>query len=424
MEGFYRSSVSSVLETSSLERGDNIATVIGGNIMRGKLNRCLWVGLLVFCVALFSCSRKEQGKKGIEKKEPYKIGAIFSVTGPSSFLGDPEKKTVEMIVEKVNQKGGINGHPVEVIVYDDQGQETSTVVHMRKLVEKEQVLTVIGPSLSGTTLAIVQIAEESKMPLVSCAASILISQPVKKWVFQTPQTDVMAVEKIVEYLKDKNFTKVGIITVSTGFGKSGKEAMEKILPSQGIEIVSNEVYNPQPPDLRAQLTNMIERNPQAIICWDTNPGPATLARNLREMGKDTPLIMSHGVASKKFIELAGQSAEGIVLPAGKLIVADQLPETDSQKSLLLGYKQEYESKYQEPVSTFGGHGWDALQSVLLAMEKAGTDRERIREQLENLKNFKGIGGVFNRSPEDHNGLTKDVFVLVRIENGNWKLATK
>jgi branched-chain amino acid transport system substrate-binding protein len=142
------------------------------------------------------------------------------------------------------------------------------------------------------------------------------------------------------------------------------------------------------------------------------------------MGKDTPLIMSHGVASKKFIELAGEAAEGIVLPAGKLIVADQLPDTDPQKSLLVGYKQEYESRFQEPVSTFGGHGWDSVQQVILALEKVGPDRAKIRDQLETMKDVKGIGGVFNRSPEDHNGLSKDAFALVRVENGNWKLIAK
>jgi len=353
--------------------------------------------------------------------EPYKVGAIFSVTGPASFLGDPEKKTAQMIVDAVNQEGGINGHPVELIVYDTTGEETATVMHMRKLVDKDQVLAVAGPSTSGPTLAIVNIAEESQVPLVSCAASVLITQPVKKWVFQTPQTDIMAVEKIVEYLKAKNYTQVGIITVSNGYGKSGKAALESILPASGITIVANEVYNPNPTGLQAEIKNLEAAKPQAIICWDTNPGPATLARNLQEMGVTTPLIMSHGVASKKFIELAGPAAEGIVLPAGRLLVASQLPETDPQKPLLLEYAEAYESTYKEPVSTFGGHGWDAVQQILLAIEAAGPDRAKIRDALEAQTGIKGIGGVFNRSAADHNGLNKDAFVLVEIRNGDWKL---
>jgi branched-chain amino acid transport system substrate-binding protein len=354
-------------------------------------------------------------------KDPYKIGAIFSVTGPASFLGDPEKKTAEMIVDEINKEGGIDGHLVELIVYDTTGEETATVMHMRKLVDKDKVLAVAGPSRSGSSLAIANIAEESEVPLISCAASVRISQPVKKWVFQTPQTDVMAVEKIVEYLKAKNFSKVGLISVSNGFGKSGKAALEQILPENDVQIVANEVYNPKPAGLQAQIKNLEAANPQAVICWGTNPGPATLTRNMREMGVKTPLIMSHGVASKKFIELSGTAAEGVVLPAGKLLVAGQLLGTDPQKPLLLEYTEEYEAAYNEPVSAFGGHGWDALQQILLAISEAGPDRAKIRDALENQTGFKGIGGVFNRSAEDHNGLNKDAFALVEIKNGDWKL---
>ena len=354
---------------------------------------------------------------------PYKIGALFSVTGPASFLGDPAKKSAEMLVRQVNERGGIHGRPVELIVYDTTGEETATVMHMRRLVDRDRVLAVAGPSNSGPTLAIVSIAEESEIPLVSAAASVRISQPVKKWVFQTPQTDVMAVEKIVEYLEMRGYDRVGLITVSTGFGKSGKEALEKILPESGVQIVANEVFNPRPADLKAQIRNLQAAKPQAIICWDTNPGPATLARNMQEMGVKIPLIMSHGVASKRFIELAGTAAEGIILPAGRLIVADQLPEDDPQRPILLGYIEEYEGAFNEPVSTFGGHGWDAMKQILAAIEIAGADRAGIRDALESMTNFKGSGGVFNRSPEDHNGLTKDAFVLVKIRDGDWKLVT-
>ena len=351
----------------------------------------------------------------------YKIGAIFSVTGPASFLGDPEKKTAQMLVDAVNKKGGINGHLIELVVYDDAGEETTAVMNMKKLVESDQVLAVAGPSLSGTTLAVIKIAEESQVPLVSCAASVLITKPVKKWVFQTPQTDVMAVERIVAHLQQKGLTKVGIITVSNGFGKSGKAALEEILPANGITIAANEVYNPSPPDLRVQITNLEAAAPQAIICWDTNPGPATLAKNLQEMGVKIPLIMSHGVASKKFIELAGSAAEGIVLPAGKLIVASQLPDGDPQKAALLEYTSSYQAAYNEPVSTFGGHGWDALKQILEALQTAGPDRAKIRDALERQQEFKGIGGVFRRTENDHNGLNKDAFSLVTIENGDWKM---
>ena len=403
--------------------------------MRGKAKNVFVLGIVFLLALSVGCTKKQEPVLEVQEeeiavqeeqapvaKEPYKIGAIFSVTGPASFLGDPEKKTAEMLVDAINKKGGIDGHPVELVVYDTTGEETATVMHMKKLIEKDNVLAVAGSSRSGTTFAIIPIAEESEIPLVSCAASVRISKPVKKWVFQTPQTDVMAVEKIVEYLKKMNFSKVAIISVSNGFGKSGKAALEKILPENGIEIVGNEVYNPKPADLKAQIKNLQASNPQAVICWGTNPGPASLARNMKEMGVDIPLIMSHGVASKKFIELAGLSAEGIVLPAGKLLVAAQLPDSDPQKKALLEYAEMYEATYNEPVSTFGGHGWDAIQQIALAIDEAGVpDRSKIRDALEKQKNFKGIGGVFMRDENDHNGLNKDAFALVVIENGDWKM---
>lgn len=403
--------------------------------MRGKASNIFVFGLVFLLAMSLGCTKKEAPVLEVQEeevavqeevapvaKEPYKIGAIFSVTGPASFLGDPEKKTAEMLVEAINKKGGIDGHPVELIVYDTTGEETATVMHMKKLIEKDNVLAVAGPSRSGCTFAVIPIAEESEVPLVSCAASERISKPVKKWVFQTPQTDVMAVEKIVEYLKKMNLLKVAIITVSNGFGKSGKAALEKILPANGIEIVGNEVYNPKPADLKAQIKNLEASKPQAIICWGTNPGPATLARNLKEMGVKLPLIMSHGVASKKFIQLAGPAAEGIILPAGKLLVAMQLPDSDPQKKALLEYTEMYESTYNEPVSTFGGHGWDAIQQIALAIDEAGVpDRAKIRDALEKQKNLEGIGGVFMRDANDHNGLNKNAFALVIIESGDWKM---
>jgi len=403
--------------------------------MRGTAKSLFAVGLVFLLALSLGCTKQEEPVMEVQEevvvqeevapvvKEPYKIGAIFSVTGPASFLGDPEKKTAEMIVEDLNKKGGINGHPVELIVYDTTGEETATVMHMKKLIEKDNVLAIAGSSRSGTTFAVIPIAEESEVPLVSCAASVRISKPVKKWVFQTPQTDVMAVEKIIEYLKGKNLTKIGIITVSNGFGKSGKAALERILPENGIEIVANEVYNPKPADLKAQIKNLEAGKPQAIICWGTNPGPASLARNMKEMGVDLPLIMSHGVASKKFIQLAGAAAEGIILPAGKLLVASQLPDSDPQKQTLLQYTSMYESAYNEPVSTFGGHGWDAIKQIILAIQEAGPDRAKIRDALEKQSDWEGIGGIFKRNENTHNGLNKDAFALVVIENGDWKMVS-
>ena len=358
----------------------------------------------------------------VRAKEPYRIGAIFSVTGPTSFIGDPEKKTLEMLVEEINRSGGINGHPLRVIIYDTQGEETLAVQKFMRLVMQDRVLAVIGPSRTGTSLAVAPLAERYRVPLISCAAGIKIVEPVKPYVFKTAQSDRLAVKKIYQYLKKKGLTRVAILTVSNGFGQSGREELKRLAPDYGIKVVADELFGPKDTDMKPQLIRIRKTGAQAVICWGTNPGPAIVARNMRELGIKQKLIMSHGVASKRFIELAGEAAEGIILPAGKLIVAHELPDDDPQKALLLSYIERYKAHYGKEPSSFGGHAYDAFLLLTEALKKAGADRDRIREALENIRGLKGIHGVFNMSPKDHNGLSeREAFVLVEIRGGDFHL---
>jgi len=356
-----------------------------------------------------------------KEKKVYKIGAIFAITGPASPLGTPERDTVKLLEEQINQAGGINGHRLKVIIYDTAGDETKCRMAVKKLIYKDKVLAIIGPSRSGTTLAIIDEVQKAEIPLISCAASIKIVEPVKKWVFKTPQSDVLAVAKIIDYLKEHNIDKIAIINVSNPYGISGKEQLDIQAPQAGIQVVAHEEFGQKDPDMTAQLTRIKGTDAQAVICWGTNPGPAIVARNMRQLGMQIPLIQSHGIANKKFIELAGEAAEGVVFPAGRLIVAEELPDSDPQKSLLLKYANDFQQKYGRSADTFGGHAWDALQLVVSALKKAGPDKAKIRDEIENTRNFIGTGGIFNFSPTEHNGLTKEAFVMVTIRDGNWTL---
>ncbi len=354
--------------------------------------------------------------------KPYKIGALFSITGPTSFIGEPERNTLVMLVEEINKAGGINGHPIEVVIYDTEGEETNAVKKVTKLIVQDKVLTIIGPSRTGTTLAVIPFVERYKVPLISCAAGIKIVEPVKPWVFKTAQSDRLAVKKIYAYCQAHGLKKIAIITVSNGFGQSGREQLKALAKDYGIELVADELFGPKDVDMTPQLTRIRAKNPDAVICWGTNPGPAIVAKNMRQLGMKQQLFMSHGVASKRFIALAGEAAEGIILPAGKILVAHQLPDTDPQKKLLLSYLKRYKARYGEEPSAFGGHAYDAFLLLKQALEKAGADRAKIRKALENARGIVGIHGVFNMSPTDHNGLDeKTAFVLVRIKNGDWQL---
>lgn len=352
---------------------------------------------------------------------PIKIGAVLSVTGPASFLGEPERNTALMMVEEINRAGGINGRKVELIVYDTQGDATKAVQAVNRLIKSDKVVAIIGDSTTGNSMAVIPVVEKAEVPIVSCAAGVKITDPVKKWVFKTAQNDSLAVMKIFENMNDKKIKKIAIITVSDGFGASGREQLKLKAENFGIEIVLDETYGPKDTDMTAQLTKIRGSAAQAIVCWGTNPGPAVVARNVKQLGIKMPLFMSHGVSSKKFIELAGEGAEGIILPSGRVIVADQLPDADPQKKALLSYVDNYRKHFKVEGDHFGGHAWDAIMLIKEAIERGGATPAAIRDQLEKTNNFAGIGGIFNYSEEDHAGLTKDAFVLVQIKKGDWKL---
>jgi branched-chain amino acid transport system substrate-binding protein len=355
-------------------------------------------------------------------QETYKIGAIFSVTGPGSSLGIPEKNTVDMIVNEINASGGIKGKKIEVIFYDDASKETDARNRASKLINDDKVSAIIGPTLSGTSLAILEVTQNAKIPLISCAASVKIVEPVneRKWVFKTPQSDVLVGERIVAYLKEHKINKVAIITAKSQFGASGKEQLEKLLPPAGINIAIKEEFDEKDTDVLVQLDKIKAANPQAVICWSISPGGATVTRNMKkELKMDIPLIMSHGVANMEYINLSADAADGVVFPAGKLLIANSLPDKDPQKKILLKYTKDYQAKYNSVPSTFGGHAYDALYLVINAMKKVGNDPAKIRDEIEKTKNFVGTGGVFNFSPTDHNGLTKDCLAMIKIVNGKW-----
>lgn len=348
-----------------------------------------------------------------------KIGALFAVTGPAAFLGEPERNTAKMVVEEINAAGGVNGRKLELVVYDTAGDATKAVQLATKLIKDDKVVAIIGPSTTGESMAVVPVAEKEHIPLISCAAGIKITDPVKKWVFKTAQNDTLAVGRIYEQLQKQKLSKVSIMTVSDGFGSSGREQLKAQASKFGISILSDDTYGPKDTDMTSQLTKIRGIKPDAIICWGTNPGPAVIAKNVKQLGLKIPLYMSHGVSSKKFIELAGDAAEGVRLPSGKVLVADLLPNSDAQKKSLMAFVTDYQKHYRVEGDHFGGHAWDAVMMLKNAIERGGDSSAAIRDQLDKIKQFHGIGGTFTYSAQDHAGLGKDAFVLVEVKNRDW-----
>ena len=352
-----------------------------------------------------------------------KIGAVLAVSGPASFLGDPEKKTLEMYVADINAHGGVNGQKIKLTVYDSGGNPNKSKTFATRLIEQDKVDAVIGDSTTGATLAIMPVFEDAHVPLISLAGAVQIIQPVRKWVFKTPHTDTMACEKIFEDLKARKLTSIALISGTGGFGKSMNAQCHKVAPQYGIKIIHDETYGPRDTDMTPQLTNIKNaKGVQAVVNPGFGQGPAIVVRNYRQLGITMPLYESHGVCSKQFIKLAGDAANGVRLPCAALLVADKLPDSDPQKKVVVGYKTEYEKKTGQQVSTFGGHAYDALMILTGAMKRAGgTDKAKVRDEIEKTHDFIGTGGVFNMSPKDHLGLDLSAFRMLEIKGGDWTL---
>jgi branched-chain amino acid transport system substrate-binding protein len=380
------------------------------------------MGIILACVFFLSLPAPAASQ------EAYKIGAIFSITGPGSSLGIPERDTAQMLEADVNARGGIPGpdgkrHPVKVVIYDDASDETKAVLAAKKLIEEDRVAAIVGTTLSGTSLAILDTVQKAQVPTVSCAAAIKIVEPAadRKWVFKTPQSDFLIIGVLVDYLRAKGLGKVGWLHVDYAFGDLGWIEFQKAAPKVGIQIAAQEKFGTKDVDMTPQLTRVKAADPQAVVVWSIPPSASIVTKNYRDLGMKAPLFQSHGIGNKRYIELAGPAANGVIFPAGKLLVAEQLPASDPQKPVLLAYAKAFEAKYG-PRNTFGGHAWDALQLVFKAMQAAGADRAGIREAIEQTRNFIGVTGVFDFSPTDHNGLDRRAVTMIQIVDGQWRRA--
>ena len=381
--------------------------------------------IVAFTVALFALFFPAAGAVA---QEAYKVGAVFSITGPGSSLGIPERDTALMIEADVNAKGGVKGpdgawHPLKLVIYDDASDETKAVLAAKKLIDEDRVTAIVGTTLSGTSLAILDSVQKAEVPLVSCAAALKIVEPAaeRKWVFKTPQSDHLIVGVLVDHLKAKGLTKVAWLNVDYAFGQLGWIEFEKAAQKAGLAIVANEKFGQKDVDMTAQLTRVKAAGPQAVVVWSIPPSASIATKNYADLGLTAPLYQSHGVGNMKYIELAGPGANGVVFPAGKLLVAEQLADNDPQKAVLLAYARDFEAKYGAR-NTFGGHAWDAVQIVLRSMEKAGADRAKLRTAIETTRNFVGITGVFDFGPTDHNGLDRRAATMIQIVDGHWRLA--
>lgn len=350
-----------------------------------------------------------------------KIGSVLSITGPAAFLGEPELKTLQMEIERLNAAGGVLGRKLTLVHYDDGGEAGKANGFAKRLLDSDKVDLLIGGTTTGATMAMAPLVERAGVPFISLAGGVVVVEPVKKWVFKTPHTDRMAAEKVFADMKKRGITKVALLSETSGFGQSGRKETQAVAPKMGIELVADETYGPKDADVTAQLTK-IRNAPgmQAIFVFGLGQGPAVVSKNIAQLGIKQPQYQSHGVASDEYLKLAGAAAEGVRLPSPALLVAEALPAGDPQKAVATAYAKAYRDRFKEEPSTFGGYAHDALALAVDAIKRAGgTDGAKLRAALETTKGYMGVTGLFNMSPSDHMGLDLSAFRMLEVKKGDW-----
>ena len=348
-----------------------------------------------------------------------KVGAILAETGPAAFLGGPEVRSLHMLVDEINAAGGIGGNTIELIVKDSGASPEKAVSFAKQLIEEDKVFAIIGPSTSGESLSIKKISEDGQTIMISCSAAESIVVPVSPHIFKTAPSDSFAAQQIFATMKKRGISRIAVLAGNDGFGKAGKEQLAKNAPDFGITIVAEEVYDKAATDLSAIVAKLKANTEiQAVVNWSIVPAQAILAKNIRQAGWQVPIYQSHGFANIKYAEAAGAAAEGIIFPASRLLIADSLP-AGPQKDFLVKYRDSYESKFNEKVSTFGGHTYDAMTILAQAIKVGGTDREKVRVAIEQIKGLVGTAGTFNFSETDHGGLGLDACAMLTVKEGKF-----
>ena len=355
------------------------------------------------------------------------IGVTLSATGPAASLGIPEKNSFTLLPDN------IAGQKVNFIILDDASDTTTAVKNARKFVSENKVDAMIGSTTTPNSLAIIDVAAESETPLISMASAAKIVEPMddkRKWVFKVAQNDTHMATAIIEHMSNNNVKSIGFIGFADAYGEGWWNEINKLAEMRKIKVLANERFSRSDTSVTGQVLKIVAAKPDAIMIAGSGTPAALPQKTLREKGYTGPIYQTHGVANSDFLRIGGKDVEGTLLPAGPILVATQLPNDNPVKATALDYVNRYEASYGKgSVSTFGAHTWDAFrllsQAVPVALKKAQPGsvefRRALRDAIENIRDLPGAHGIFNMSPQDHVGFDQRARVMVRIENGTWKL---
>jgi branched-chain amino acid transport system substrate-binding protein len=357
----------------------------------------------------------------LHAEEPIKIGAVYSTSGPGAFLGVPEERGARLKVDEINKAGGINGHKVELVVYDSEGNTGKAAQLARRLIESDNVVAIIGPSSSGESLQVLPIANELKTPLIAHAGTEKMTSPVTPYVFNTPPTDRVVAAHLLSVFKKRGITQIALLSAADGFGQSGANVVKELAPKYGVTIVKHEEFNRTDADMTAQVLKAKESPAQAMLVWSAFPAPTVIARNAAAVGYNKPMYNSFAAASKDLLVQAGPAAEGSFVSSMRLLAPESLRSNDAMRPAVMKIYNDYKAKYNEAPATFAAHSYDALSLIEAAVRKihGPVTRDNLRAALETVT-VTGGNGIYRLSPTSH-GLDPDSnsMVLLQAKGGQW-----
>lgn len=363
------------------------------------------------------------GTSAVQAQETLKIGGLLETSGSVASLGQPGLEGAQLAVEQINQAGGIDGKKLELVNMNTESDNTQTVSAVKRLTGRSDILALVGPMNTGSSYAVIDMVQRSGIAMVSNGGSRGIVLPVEKkqWLFLAPLTDTLVQSVMLRDMKEKGIERIALLNSDSAFGTSGREQLEAQAGNYGVQIVVQQTFGNNDKDMTPQLTNIRAKDAQAIVVWSTGPAQAIAVRNIRQLGIDVPVYLSHAANDYNFLRLAGDASNGVLIPSSKLYVADSLAADDPQKPVIERFVADYTSRYKRPPATFAGNGYDATMLIAAAIKTAGPDRKAVRDALEAVKNHVGVTGIYTYSAEDHFGIQPNSVEMLVVKDGKFTL---
>jgi branched-chain amino acid transport system substrate-binding protein len=371
-----------------------------------------------------------------QKLAPYTIGMVTDLTGRMSDMGIANKRGMEIAVEAVNAAGGVNGRQLKVVLYDGESDPAKSVIHTKKIIDVDKAIITTSYNLSGSTMASIQTAEAGKTVLLSASASERIWIPTKKWIFNVvPRQWEASIPMLIEVLQQKGAKKIAYIYIDSTYGQTGKETFDRAVKEMKFTPAIIEKYAPGTTDVAPQITHIKAAGADGILITGNLADTVMVIKNAKDMGFTGPIVSDYAIVGPEFINLGGKYVEGIVTTSLKALVAPELPANDPQKKVAMALYSEYIKRHGS-FSLYAGHMWDEIYLIVEALKKVDPKldptkeadlvkiRAQVRDNLEQIKGFVGQNGIFNYSPDNHNGLPPRCYVPVVVEGGKWRLYKK